>query len=276
MKITLAKMVPTKNQKYNIAKILSLILFVLASYHSICRLYITVKYNVYSSDFKSDIFFESLFLISNIIGLAGCFFIFKKFSLLKIGAFLAVIIKSFHMIVEFLLSGGFYASLMENSPDFTVPVFINFLTAIIFYLIVFAGAKTMQIVYKVVLPIFFALASFYCIWIVSVNYVHRNDFQDGYADLSLNTIFLVSNILCFILSLFKYKPRMLFEISVLVVAISKLLHIMAEYIITGGLDMMVGYQSSKIVISVLIGLIILILFYIGLFIYSLKKLQIDS
>ena len=189
---------------------------------------------------------------------------------------MAVIIKSFHMIVEFLLSGGFYASLMENSPDFTVPVFINFLTAIIFYLIVFAGAKTMQIVYKVVLPIFFALASFYCIWIVSVNYVHRNDFQDGYADLSLNTIFLVSNILCFILSLFKYKPRMLFEISVLVAAISKLLHIMAEYIITGGLDMMVGYQSSKIVISVLIGLIILILFYIGLFIYSLKKLQIDS
>ena len=69
---------------------------------------------------------------------------------------------------------------------------------------------------------------------------------------------------------------MLFEISVLVAAISKLLHIMAEYIITGGLDMMVGYQSSKIVISVLIGLIILILFYIGLFIYSLKKLQIDS
>ena len=256
----------------NIFKRLSFaVLFLIISAHTIYFIFTKSTSGIWMEDYKSDLFFESLFIIANILCFIGCFLRFENHSFLKIGAVSAVIIKTFHLIIEFCYAGGFYASMMENSPKFDTYILIKFLIVIILYLSIYAGIKTIQVIYKVVLPVFFALVSIYCIQIVLINFLHRNDYQDGYVDFVLNMFFMAGNIVCFVSSLFKYKPRILFKIASLIVAVSKLIHIVLEFVITGGIDMMVGWQSSKRSISALIGLIILSLLYILLFVFTTKK-----
>lgn len=135
---------------------------------------------------------------------------------------------------------------------------------------------------KYVFPFAFAIISFKNIYVVATSIIGTPKellFESGTIILYTFPLFLLFfNILCFIGTLFEFKLLILLKIGCIGYILTIITMQIYEFISLGGMEYIksVPKDIPPINIMALIELLAIILFYIGVFIYSMDKKSLDS